>query len=48
MLTVTTGAGGSFSDDTFGVPTEQQAISIQAAYGDVNSNTCPEDDGGPD
>lgn len=43
--TVTTGAGGSFTD-TFDIPTEQQSISIQASYGGANSNACSEEDYG--
>ena len=43
--TVTTGAGGSFAD-TFDVPVEQQAISIQASYVGANSNACAEEDYG--
>jgi hypothetical protein len=43
--TVTTSAGGSFTD-TFAIPVEQQAISIQASYTGAYSKACSEEDYG--
>jgi len=41
--TVTTGAGGSFSDSFTITDTRQQAISIQATHAGSPSNACPEE-----